>query len=508
MKKIFTSLAFLASFVATMSAQAPANDNCSGAIAVMVAADSASSVATAATTLNATQSTEANACSASWYDDDVWYTFVAPAGTDSVIVRLLSVTGSPVTNFGMAVYSGGCGGTGVDCFSGARNSSRFPASALTAGQTYHVRIWGAGTGAATTGAFELRIFRRPLPTTPLAGLSVNEMRIFSATPTTRTIALTNGGGATLNVGTPTGTGGGITLSNLPATVAAGSSALITVNYAPGMGDSTRTITIPSTNNGGNVTFTVKGYSVGMGVIHETFDAGVPASFQNLDADGDGNLWGAYTIQAHTSGNCIRSASWATNPLTPDNYLVLPRMTPRAGNNKFTFFAAGQDASFSAENYEVYVSTAAAPTAADFTTSLFTEVLADTIWRMKTVDLSAYNGQNVFVAVRHHNVSDQFILKLDDFRFPDFLVSTEEAKLAEGAVKAFPNPTTGAFQLTWASNLTDVSIQVSDLQGKLLQSIKPTAAQHQFDLSNMPAGLYSVRLKSAEGAQTIRVNVAR
>ena len=35
------------------------------------------------------------------------------------------------------------------------------------------------------------------------------------------------------------------------------------------------------------------------------------------------------------------------------------------------------------------------------------------WYFKTVDLSAYAGQEVYIAIRHFNVSDEYFLDLDD-----------------------------------------------------------------------------------------------
>jgi Cleaved Adhesin Domain/Secretion system C-terminal sorting domain len=513
MKKVFTSLMLAIAGISLATAQAPANDNCSGAIAVPIAANAAACTPTLVTTVGATQSTEANACSASWYDDDVWYSFTTPAVlTDSIIVECSFITGSAVTNIGMAVYNG-CGGTGLSCFSGASRASRFPASAFAPSTTYRVRIWGAGVGAATQGTLNLCIYNAALPVGAVANTSTTNRRIFAAmgTPATKSFVLSNGGGSALSV-TGVSVSGTQFTSNLTsgATIAAGGTQTVNVTYTPDdMTDDVATMTIAT--NGGTKTIDLKGYVHGNGVLYEGFEGGIPAAFGNIDDDADGFQFETFSLKTYTGDSCLSSASYdngTSTALTPDNYLVLPQMTPRAGNNKFTYFVTSQDPLYPAEKYSIMVSTTDAAVAS-FTTVAFTEVLVDTVWQARAVDLSAYNGQNIYVAVRHHDVTDKFIIKFDDFRFPSLITATEKAALAEGTVRAFPNPTNGNFNLSWTAELTNVMIEVSDAHGKLVQTIKPiNAAQTDINLTNMAAGVYMVRLSSAEGTQTTRVSVVK
>ena len=79
----------------------------------------------------------------------------------------------------------------------------------------------------------------------------------------------------------------------------------------------------------------------------------------------------------------------------------------------TFWAQAQDANYSAEHFGVAVSTTGNTDASDFTTiAEWTMTAKAGNWYQYTVDLSAYSGQG-YVAIRHFDCTDQFILNVDD-----------------------------------------------------------------------------------------------
>src|SRR5690554_7834574 len=93
------------------------------------------------------------------------------------------------------------------------------------------------------------------------------------------------------------------------------------------------------------------------------------------------------------------------------------LTSATGTILFTWKAKGQDQDFADENYSVYVGTS--NTVADFTTNGadFTEVIGNTNdeYVSRTIDISTSAGQTIYVAFRHHNVTDQFRLNIDDVK---------------------------------------------------------------------------------------------
>ena len=96
------------------------------------------------------------------------------------------------------------------------------------------------------------------------------------------------------------------------------------------------------------------------VLSEDFESGLfPSEWINYDADDDGNVWAMWQITSQDSqgndvGNgsyCITSASYNGSALTPDNWLIIPNVEL---GGTLTFVARGQDPSWAAEVFGVFV----------------------------------------------------------------------------------------------------------------------------------------------------------
>ncbi len=166
-------------------------------------------------------------------------------------------------------------------------------------------------------------------------------------------------------------------------------------------------------------------------FQEDFSSGDMSNWSLIDADGDGNNWSIADFGAPQNEHAT-SASWATNALTPDNWMVNATAIDLSGVAPGTTITLrwkvyAQDQSWTAENYTVYV--AYGNTVADFLASStsFSEVLTtSTGYMTRTLDLTAMQGQpTVYLAFRHYNVTDQFRMNLDDIEvfspFADDLV---------------------------------------------------------------------------------------
>lgn len=513
MQKIYLSIALLLTAFAAQ-AQAPANDDCAGATAVPYAANAAACTSTLVTTTGATQSANANSCSATWYDDDVWYTFTTPAVLPDTVV----IKGTPGTlvNWGMSVYASCTATSDIACFSGSTGGPNglniyLRKSLLTPNTAYKLRVWGAMTGPAAQGNMNICVYGAFLPAGPVARFDKPFLPIFIDIGSSgmNSDTLYNDGGATLTVASVSSSSALFTTSLVAgASVSSLGKLPFTVTYSATDGiDRYATITIFT--NSGTKTFKVRGWGYNpTTTIYEDMEAGVPASFTVIDNDGDGNNFRAYNFAPYSGTGCLSSASWQGSPLTPDNYLVLPKMTPRAGANTFSYLVAAQSPGFPAENYEITVSTTD-DMATSFTTPVFTEIPSDTAWQNRTVDLSAFNNQTIYVAVHHFNVTDQFIIKFDDFRFPTYLfVATDKQNANQMQLKAMPNPNNGSFNLTWA-DAKDVTIQVTDAQGKIVWAQKTTNTNSAtISLPDAPSGVYMARLTSAEGTQTTKITIVK
>ncbi len=147
MKYIQSLLVSLFVFFSHAFAQ-PANDDCSGAIAISTTAYNTTCVSSiAATTINATTSTPATTCGGSNNDDDVWYSFIA--ASQSAIVRVSGAVYIPTgtASISFEIYSGNCAApTSLFCNSNLAFGSGYQiVSGLTIGNTYYLRFWTANT---------------------------------------------------------------------------------------------------------------------------------------------------------------------------------------------------------------------------------------------------------------------------------------------------------------------------------------------------------------------------
>ncbi|MCK9235837.1 MAG: choice-of-anchor J domain-containing protein [Bacteroidales bacterium] len=176
------------------------------------------------------------------------------------------------------------------------------------------------------------------------------------------------------------------------------------------------------------------------VFQETFETAiVPYTWKNIDADGDGRVWG--TTYEHWSGLTMNmtghsgyfavgseSTSAIGDPYTPDNWLITPRINI-GKEGVLEYYIGAQDQAYAKEHYGVYISTTGFDIE-DFIL-LFEETLdfgkesmgttdgqraqskEGSIYVQRTIDLSDYLG-NIYIAFRHFNTSGtEWILLLDD-----------------------------------------------------------------------------------------------
>ncbi|MCQ2281982.1 MAG: choice-of-anchor J domain-containing protein [Bacteroidales bacterium] len=169
----------------------------------------------------------------------------------------------------------------------------------------------------------------------------------------------------------------------------------------------------------------------------------------------GGIWGA-----HSGDECILSGSFDNDngvALTPDNWLVSSQiqLPTTATDFVLSWYDAAQDPDYAGEHYSVYIATSNSVSAFTATTAVFTTTLTTDAWTKRSVDLSAYAGQNIYVAFRHHNCTDMFYMKLDDIRVggPEApTVSINVPAMAEsGTVVDLSASVSGATSFQWTLN---------------------------------------------------------
>lgn len=188
------------------------------------------------------------------------------------------------------------------------------------------------------------------------------------------------------------------------------------------------------------------------IFSESFNHGIPDTWTNIDADGDGHYWTNLQLPGHLGDGdtCVSSQSYINNvgALNPDNWLVSPAITiPATGLYELTFWLQAQDASYPAEHYGIYVTTSNNLEDPNAYTLIYEETMdaaggsreAGT-WKQKSVFLDEYAGQTIHIAFRHFDTYDQYVLNLDDVQIN--LASTDPLIRAGGSL-TFPTGTIGS-----------------------------------------------------------------
>lgn len=164
-------------------------------------------------------------------------------------------------------------------------------------------------------------------------------------------------------------------------------------------------------------------------FEQDFEEGRILDWTLIDADGDSHNWQlpATDGMGHgSSDGMLVSYSYdnaSTSPLTPNNYLVSPRINIPEGS-MISFWACAMDEAYPAEHFAVAISTTVNNNPSAFTTLQEWTLTAKDQgnrqgnWHQYSVDLSAYAGQEAYLAIRHFNCSDMFAICIDDVYIGD------------------------------------------------------------------------------------------
>ena len=165
---------------------------------------------------------------------------------------------------------------------------------------------------------------------------------------------------------------------------------------------------------------------------ESFEQGIPSTWQNIDKDGDGYKWWKVKEEptfehvdnsTHHGEQSIHSNSFIRNggkTLTPDNWLILPEQNLNAEKNyALTFDIVAFDGGYLKDKIGIYISTDGGNSYTqlgddfDFTQSeLGDSMPVKDVWQEVEVDLSAYSGKKVSIAIVHHNSRNEYMVVMD------------------------------------------------------------------------------------------------
>jgi hypothetical protein len=245
-----------------------------------------------------------------------------------------------------------------------------------------------------------------------------------------------------------------------------------------------------------------------------YSATALADYQNwsvIDLDQDGQTWGVFDLTGvgtsfDGQGEVLGSFSWDPDtqlPLTPDNWAISPAidLTGYSGAN-LSWGRASVDPDYQAEKYSVYVVTAADATALGAALAAATPVYTETIavgdqWLVRNVDISSFNNTaNVYVAIRHYDCTDEFILIVDDITVTG--TAGGPASLVENTmnVNVYPNPAEDVLNISM--DLNGASVAVISMDGKVVASQVMNGTTATVDVANLVSGVYFYEVTAENG----------
>lgn len=178
----------------------------------------------------------------------------------------------------------------------------------------------------------------------------------------------------------------------------------------GVSTGTTTITVTTVEGGYSDTIEV---NVTTEVIVWSEDFDDYTGWTRPDTSSDTNWYFSSGRNAHGGeGGYAASDSFAEDyTVYPNNWLVSPAITLPSDCSTLTLNYYVACNGYAGEHYTLYVSTTG-NSVSDFTTSLQSETINNLDYEIRTVDLSAYAGETIYLAWRHHDCADIMSLRLD------------------------------------------------------------------------------------------------
>ena len=228
------------------------------------------------------------------------------------------------------------------------------------------------------------------------------------------------------------------------------------------------------------------YSFSAYWIHYSKD-GQKSAFSAEDDDMETGMYGIMSPVSGTHALLAASPTESTGR-SADNWIVWKKMT--AGNNaKFDFYARNWESAESVLPSPPHRVSVLVSKTGNTKTSDFTAVMSETempylsghAWNHYEVDLSAYAGEEIYVAVRHTTVGSSNVAFFDDFTFADFNDGTQSIDAA---------------RIDVGSNAL---VEVYGLNG-----LKLTEGRGNATLQTLDHGLYVIKVTDGNSAKTLRI----
>lgn len=243
-----------------------------------------------------------------------------------------------------------------------------------------------------------------------------------------------------------------------------------------------------------------------GQFNENFDASLslPAgwvAYSGSNGLGSSQSWGLTTMQYHSSNNAAHVHYEAVSGGLAEDWLVTSQINLN-GYSGCTLSFYGSESYPSMDygtNYTVKISTTSQTDRNSFATvATYGETsfgYSQPMTNQKTVDLSAYNGQQIYVAfVMTQNDGDNWTI--DDVKITGTL--SNESFENKKTIKVYPNPVKDKVEVTALEEIE--SLQLISITGINIKQIQNTTVM---DMSELASGVYFLKITTKDNAISVK-----
>ena len=214
-----------------------------------------------------------------------------------------------------------------------------------------------------------------------------------------------------------------------------------------------------------------------------------------DNDGDGNFW-FYTTIDDSDNLTASSFSWNGSAFTPDNWVIMgPIDLTNVSDALLEWEVQALDPAYCNENYSVYVGSSNNYSDLLGSSVSYTETLesggdACGSWANRSLDISAATGDLVYIGLRHHDVTDVYILSIDNVSVTSSTMSNEDFTLDN--IEYTFNQDTNILRITSTEVLSN--IQIYNTLGQEVLNNKLNQTSESVDLSDLNSAVYIVNIE--------------
>ncbi|MCT2562703.1 T9SS-dependent choice-of-anchor J family protein [Chryseobacterium herbae] len=145
------------------------------------------------------------------------------------------------------------------------------------------------------------------------------------------------------------------------------------------------------------------------------------SWVSTDIDGDGKQWinsNLSSVNAGLGTGSLISRSWTSaGAITPNNLITSPLINLGlvTASNAYLQYDLATAPSYPAERYSIYVTTSNVSGTITSSTPVYTETVATGGFQSRSVNLTPFIGQEVYISFRHYECTDQNYLIVDNIQ---------------------------------------------------------------------------------------------